>query len=212
MWQFDKCSGCFSHLLMRVHGPVEMRPLCKWPLTTVHLSDSRPDSTSTTLHLEKEIPAGFVSFIAAPMFIKTLALYMCECFLNYRHFWKINLCRNNIFQVSLLFYYSLLSTNNSGYKCIQCVFIFWIFQIVFTYIFYIHIHFILKLIIFYRFSNSGKVWVWNKGQQNASIKSILKVNKRFAICNLTQDFVTEAISHSSRDRKLEINQTSAVSL
>lgn len=76
MWQFDKCSGCFSHLLMRVHGPVEMRPLWKWPLTTVHLSDFSPYSTSTTLHLEREIPAGLVSFIAAVMFIKTSVVAM----------------------------------------------------------------------------------------------------------------------------------------
>lgn len=76
MWQFDKCSGCFSHLLMCVHGPVEMRPLWKWPLTTVHLSDFSPYSTSTTLHLEREIPAGFVSFIAAVMFIKTSGVVM----------------------------------------------------------------------------------------------------------------------------------------
>lgn len=76
MWQFDKCSGCFSHLLMCVHGPVEMRPLWKWPLSTVHLSDFSPYSTSTTLHLEREIPVGFVSFIAVLMFIKTSAVAM----------------------------------------------------------------------------------------------------------------------------------------
>jgi len=65
---------------MRVHGPVEMRPLWKWPLTTVHLSDFSPHSTSTPLHLEREIPVDFVSFIAAVMFIKSsgVAIYIPE--------------------------------------------------------------------------------------------------------------------------------------
>lgn len=73
MGQFDKWSCSFSHLLMCMHGPVEMRPLCKWPLTTVHLSHFSPGSTSAALHLGSEIPQGLMPFIVLVMFIKTTA-------------------------------------------------------------------------------------------------------------------------------------------
>lgn len=73
MGQFDKWSCSFSHLLMCMHGPVEMRPLCKWPLTTVHLSHFSPGSTSAALHLGSEIPQGLMPSIVLVMFINATA-------------------------------------------------------------------------------------------------------------------------------------------
>lgn len=56
-----------------MHGPVEMRPLCKWPLTTVHLSHFSPGSTSAALHLGSKIPQGLMPFIVLAMFIRATA-------------------------------------------------------------------------------------------------------------------------------------------